>query len=74
MADVTAAEKDAFFEEVGKASAAAIWCAWATQSKKGPRVRMVHPTWEGDVLWLATGPTSPKARQMKNNQLVDIQW
>ncbi len=60
--EVTAAEKDAFFEEVGKASAAAVWCAWATQSTTGPRVRMVHPTWEGDVLWLATGPDTPKAK------------
>ena len=74
MADVTAAEKDSFFEEVGKASAAAVWCAWATQSKSGPRVRMVHPTWEGDVLWLATGPETPKAKQMANQPLVDIQW
>jgi general stress protein 26 len=74
MADVTAAEKDAFFEEVGKASAAAVWSAWATQSKTGPRVRMVHPTWEGDVLWLATGPSTPKAKQMANNPIVDVQW
>ena len=34
MVDVSASEKDAFFEEVGKASAAAVWSAWATQSKK----------------------------------------
>jgi general stress protein 26 len=74
MADVTPAEKDAFFEEVGKASAAAVWSAWATQSKTGPRVRMVHPTWEGDVLWLATGPSTPKAKQMANNPVVDVQW
>ena len=74
MADVTAEGKDAFFEEVGKASAAAVWCAWATQSKTGPRVRMVHPTWEGDVLWLATAPQSPKAKQMTQTSAVDIQW
>ena len=74
MTNITAAGKDAFFEEVGKASAAAVWSAWATQSKTGPRVRMVHPTWEGDVLWLATALTSPKARQMANNPLVDVQW
>ena len=74
MVDVSAAEKDAFFEEVGKASAAAVWSAWATQSQNGPRVRMVHPTWEGDVLWLATGPSTPKAKQMASNPMVDIQW
>jgi general stress protein 26 len=74
MTDVSVAEKDAFFEEVGKASAAAVWSAWATQSQNGPRVRMVHPTWEGDVLWLATGPNTPKAKQMASNPLVDVQW
>lgn len=35
---------------------------------------MVHPTWEGDVLWLATGPATPKAKQMANNPIVDVQW
>ena len=74
MVDVSAAGKDVFFEEVGKACAAAVWCAWATQTKDGPRVRMVHPTWEGDVLWLATGSSSPKAKQMTENPMVDIQW
>ena len=74
MADVSAAEKDAFFEEVGKASAAAVWSAWATQSQNGPRVRMVHPTWEGDVLLLATGLNTPKAKQMASISLVDVQW
>ena len=74
MADVTPEEKDAFFEEVGKASAAAVWCAWATQSKSGPRVRMVHPTWEGDVLWIATGKSTAKARQLAEDPAVDIQW
>ena len=74
MTDVSVAEKDAFFEEVGKASAAAVWSAWATQSQNGPRVRMVHPTWERDVLWLATGLNTPKAKQMASNPLVDVQW
>ena len=74
MSEITAAEKDAFFEEVAKASAAAVWCAWSTSSKTGPRVRMVHPTWEGDILWLATAPSSPKAKQMANQPAVDIQW
>jgi general stress protein 26 len=74
MVDVSALGKGAFFEEVGKACAAAVWCAWATQTKNGPRVRMVHPTWEGDVLWLATGSSSPKAKQMAENPMVDIQW
>jgi general stress protein 26 len=75
MHEVTEKEKDAFFEEVFKASATAVWCALATVNRKNePRVRIVHPTWEGDVLWVATGPLTPKARQMENNPCVDVQW
>ena len=61
MADVAAVEKDAFFIEVAKASKDAVWCALATEHKGQPRVRIVHPTWEGEVLWVATAPQSPKA-------------
>ena len=75
MHEVTEDEKDAFFKEVGEASATAVWCAIATTTKSGePRVRMVHPTWEGDVLWVATGIETPKAKQMANNPIVDVQW
>ena len=75
MREITDDEKDAFFEEVAKASAEAVWCAIATATRAGePRVRMVHPTWEGDVLWVATGTETPKARQMANNPWVDAQW
>ena len=74
MATVPHAEKDAFFKAVDEACKKAIWCAIATVDKGDPRVRMVHPTWEGDVLWLATGPSTPKAKQMANNPIVDVQW
>lgn len=75
MHEVTPNEKGAFFEEVAKASAAAVWCALATTNRKGqPRVRLVHPTWEGDVLWVATGPATPKAKQLENNPWVDVQF
>ena len=78
MTDVTAAEQAAFFRDVAAASAKAVWCALATVRGSGvnsePRVRIVHPTWEGEVLWVATGPVTPKARQMAKNPLVDIQF
>lgn len=75
MHEIAEDEKDAFFAEVAKASANAVWCALATTTRSGePRVRMVHPTWEGDALWVATGPETPKARQMENNPSVDVQW
>jgi len=74
MSDIKAADADAFFAEVDIASKKAIWCAVATVDGNQPRVRMVHPTWDGQVLWFATGPDSPKARQMHENPAVDVQF
>ena len=51
----------------------AVWCAIATVDGDQPRVRIVHPTWDGDVLWFATGPVS-KAEQLRANPHVDIQF
>lgn len=74
MTAVSPAEKDAFFSDVETAAKKAIWCALATVDGNEPRVRMVHPTWEGDVLWVATGPTTPKATQIQANGAVDVQF
>lgn len=74
MANVDAGKKDAFFSDVEAAAKKAIWCALATVDGNEPRVRMVHPTWEGDVLWIATGPATPKAKQIQANSAVDIQF
>lgn len=74
MQNISASEKAAFFTAVDEACKKAIWCAVATVDGKEPRVRIVHPTWDGDVLWFATGPESPKARQLRQNSSVDIQY
>jgi general stress protein 26 len=74
MTKVTDDQKIEFFNAVDEACKKAIWCAVATIDGNEPRVRMVHPTWDGDVLWFATGPESPKARQMRDNSNVDIQY
>ena len=74
MALVMPEEKDAFFADVEAAAKSAIWCALATVSDTEPRVRMVHPTWEDDVLWVATGPETAKAREIGANPVVDIQF
>ena len=71
---MNSSEKEAFFKEVDEASQKAIWCAIATVSGNEPRVRMVHPTWDGDVLWFATGPDTPKAKQLRENPHVDVQY
>lgn len=74
MTTVGSQDKDAFFQDVEAAAKKAIWCALATVAGNEPRVRMVHPTWEGDTLWIATGPQTPKATQIRDNGAVDIQF
>ena len=74
MADVADADRAAFLSDVEAATKKAIWCAIATQSKSGPRVRMVHPTWEGETLWFATGTTSPKAKHIQQDPRIDLQF
>lgn len=71
---VSEADKAGFFAAVDEACKKAVWCALATVAGDEPRVRMVHPTWDGDVLWFATGPESPKANQLRDNANVDIQY
>ena len=67
-------EKDEFFSQAYEACQKAVWCALATVDGDKPRVRIVHPTWEGDSLWFATAPESPKANQLRDNPHVDIQY
>ena len=74
MSKVNASDKAAFFDDVEAAAKRAIWCALATVDGDQPRVRMVHPTWERDVLWVATGPTTAKSRQIQANGNVDVQF
>ena len=74
MHKITESERTQFFSDVAAASSKAVWCALATVHDGEPRVRIVHPTWEGETLWLATAPTSPKAKQMATNAAVDVQF
>ena len=74
MARVEASEAKTFFTDVEATAKQAVWCALATASPEGPRVRMVHPTWEGDTLWFATGTTSSKVRELRADPRVDVQF
>ena len=74
MTAIGAGERKAFFEAVEAASKKAIWAALATVDGDAARVRMVHPTWEGETLWLATGTGTPKHRQLERNDRVDLQY
>lgn len=74
MSPMIDSEQQSFFEAVDQASRKAIWAALATVHEGEPRVRLVHPTWEGPVLWFATDPRSPKAAQLRATPAVDLQW
>ncbi len=74
MADVSDAERADFLSDVKEATKKAVWCAIATHSKNGPRVRIVHPTWEDETLWFATGTTSPKAQHIQRDPRIDLQF
>ncbi|MGI9293086.1 MAG: pyridoxamine 5'-phosphate oxidase family protein [Pseudomonadales bacterium] len=74
MVQMNEAERDNFFNNVNTAAKKAIWSALATVADGEPRVRVVHPTWEGDVLWFATGAATPKALQIEAQPIVDVQF
>jgi general stress protein 26 len=74
MARIPESDRNAFFQEVNDAAKQAIWCALATSSKDGPHVRMVHPTFEGETLWICTGTDSPKVHQLRSDPRVDVQF
>ena len=74
MSNMNKKDEAEFFAAVDAACKRAVWCAVATVAGKEPRVRIVHPTWDGQVLWFATGPQSPKAKQMRANPAVDVQY
>jgi general stress protein 26 len=74
MSAVSDADKDQFFADVDAACRKAVWAAVATEHQGGPRVRLVHPTWDGEVLWFATGKSTPKAAQVRANSAIDIQY
>ena len=74
MARVQESERAAFIEAVNEATKKAVWGAVATVDNGEPRVRIVHPTWEGDVRWFATGTSSPKIRQLRDTPMIDVQF
>jgi uncharacterized pyridoxamine 5'-phosphate oxidase family protein len=54
------------------AASKATWAYLATASGDQPKVRVVHPAFEGERLWIATGRTSPKAAHIAKNPKVEL--
>lgn len=55
-----------------EAAAKLTWAYLATVDKHQPHVRVVHPAFEGEKVWIATGRKSPKARQIEANPQVEM--
>jgi general stress protein 26 len=56
-----------------------VWATVATVDRSGaPRTRILHPIWEWDgerlVGWIATGPGTPKARDLANEPRVSLTY
>jgi len=61
-----------FWDKARAVAAKATWAYLATADGAQPRVRVVHPAFEGERVWLATGRSSAKARHVDNNPRVEL--
>ena len=65
-------DESSFWTRVHAAAAKATWAYLATAVGDQPKVRVVHPAFEGKRLWVATGRGSAKARQVGENSNVEL--
>jgi general stress protein 26 len=61
-----------FWNKVHAAASKATWAYLATTDGNQPKVRVVHPAFEGERVWIATGRSSAKARQIAKNSNVEL--
>ncbi len=61
-----------FWNKAREAGAKATWAYLATAVGDQPKVRVVHPAIEGNRVWIATGRTSAKAKQIARNPKVEL--
>jgi general stress protein 26 len=61
-----------FWEKVHATAAKATWAYLATAVGAQPKVRVVHPAFEGERVWVATGRASAKARHIEKNPKVEL--
>jgi general stress protein 26 len=61
-----------FWEKVHATAAKATWAYLATTVGSQPKVRVVHPAFEGERVWVATGRASAKARHIDKNPKVEL--
>lgn len=60
-------------EEFSKRVAKIVWCSVATVDRTGrPRMRILHPIWEGTTGWIATGRHTLKTRHLAINSALSL--
>ena len=65
-------DESSFWTKVHATAAKATWAYLATAVGDRPKVRVVHPAFEGERVWVATGRDSAKARQVGKNSNVEL--
>lgn len=61
-----------FWNKVHETANKATWAYLATALGDQPKVRVVHPAFEEERLWIATGRNSAKARHIERNPKVEL--
>ena len=55
--------------------AAVVYCTFATVDRRNrPRLRLMHPIWEGSTGWVISWPQSHKARHLEHNPAVSLAY
>jgi general stress protein 26 len=65
-------DEASFWSKVHATAAKATWAYLATADGTQPRVKVVHPAFERERVWVATGRTSAKARHIAKNANVEL--
>ena len=60
------------WQKFHEAAQKAIWAYLATAAANQPKVRVVHPAFEGERLWVATGRNSAKGKHIAKNPKVEL--
>lgn len=52
-----------------------VYCTLATVDRHNrPRLRLMHPIWEGPIGWIISWPASPKFKQLLRNPAVSLAY
>jgi general stress protein 26 len=60
------------WQKFHEAAQKATWAYLATAAANQPKVRVVHPAFEGERLWVATGRNSAKGKHIAKNPKVEL--